>query len=135
MTNQEQNDAVGKCEWIKASGKGCQANAMAGSRFCWFHDPKKTGDRARARRQGGLQRGKQVAVVSPDVPQVRLKRFRDVTRLLALTINQVRRGQTTSRVANTIGYLASVFFTCQEKVELDERLTALEKRVFKVKHQ
>lgn len=77
---------------------------------------------------------KQAAVVPPDVPQIRLRRFSDVTRLLALTINQVRRGQTTTRVANTVGYLASIFVACQEKVELDERLTAVERRVFK-KHQ
>lgn len=76
---------------------------------------------------------KQVAVVPPDVPEVRLKRFRDVTRLLACTINQVRRSQISTRAANTVGYLASIFIACQEKVELDERLTALEKRVFKVK--
>ena len=82
-----------RCERVKADGLRCEANAVAGSGFCFFHDPTKAEERAAARQKGGTERTRQAAVLALDTPDRSLATGGDVVALLATTVNQVLRGQ------------------------------------------
>ena len=55
-----------------------------------------------------------------------MNRAKDAVALLALTINQVLRGQIDPRIANAVGYLLTVQLKALELGETEERLAALE---------
>jgi hypothetical protein len=50
----------------------------------------------------------------------------DVTALLGMTINQVRRGEIDPRISNAVGYLAGTLLKALELGNLEQRLSALE---------
>ncbi len=114
-----------RCEHVKPSGERCKARAGAGSRFCYFHDPEKAAARTEARRRGARTRNRRAAVLS-DADEVRIDGTADVLVLLSETASQVRRGELDHRVANCLGYLASVLLRALQQGELEERIAALE---------
>lgn len=115
-----------KCEFRKKDGSRCRANAQPANGLCVFHDPARIIDGHRARRAGGLTRARPAAVLAPDTPDHPLGNMRDVALLLSLSINQLRRGQLDPRVANAMGYLASVLLKTLEIGRMEDRLAHLE---------
>jgi hypothetical protein len=115
------------CGSRTSDGSPCAAHRVAGSEFCFFHDPKKAKKRERARRAGGQKN--RPLTLPRTAPEVRLDDSRDVTHLLADTINQVRRGEIDPKVANAVGYLANLMLKAQERGEVEHRLAALEAAV------
>ena len=113
-----------QCQHQKANGHRCQANAMSGSPFCFFHDPRMATERTEARRAGG-QKNK-AAVLPTETPDHALTGVQDVVALLGETINQVRRGQIDPKVSNAVGYLAGILLKALEQGDLEQRLAALE---------
>lgn len=113
-----------KCQHIKDDGTRCQANAVTGSKFCFFHDPNKAKDRADARKRGG-QCGK-AAILPITTPDHRIKTANDIADLLAETINQVRKGEVDPKVANAVGYLSGVFLKAIDQGKIEDRLASLE---------
>ena len=91
----EANDT---CEKIKSNGERCQAMAMAASQYCFFHDPSVTEARKAAQRQGGQANG--LEVLPADVADVPLHSGKDVAAFLAETINQVRKGRVSPKIAH-----------------------------------
>ena len=65
--------------------------------------------------------------------RIRLENPRHVQRLLARTINYLHEGEITDNKARTIGYLCGIMLKGFETVEIEERLTELEKIGGKVK--
>jgi hypothetical protein len=116
-----------RCEHLKGDGQRCEASALGGSRWCFFHDPAKAEQRTAARRAGGT--ATRAIVLPADAPNVMIESAADVRRLLAETISQVRRGDLDPRVANCVGYLAGQVLTAFEKDELEQRIAQLERRV------
>jgi len=112
------------CKQTKEDGTPCQTNAMAGSDYCFFHDPAKADEREAARRAGGSV-GK-TAVLPPDAPDVSLSSVANVIVLLGLTVNQVRRGQIDPKVANAIGYLTATLLRALEQGDIEKRVAELE---------
>lgn len=117
------------CQAKTADGSGCQAAALAGSDFCFFHDPDRAADRREANAAGG-RRGR-MKTLDADADDVRVESCRDVVRLLSDTINQVRKGDLDPRVANAIGYLANVLIRAAEQGDLEKRIEDLEAAVQK----
>jgi len=115
-----------KCEFGKKNGEQCNADVQTGKSLCVFHDPAKAADGHRARRAGGLTRSGQAAVLPLDTPDHPLGDTREVSILLADSINRLRRGQLDPRVANSMGYLASVLLRALEHGPIEERLAKLE---------
>src|SRR6266566_4843093 len=97
-----------RCHFRKKNGKSCSADAQTGKDLCVFHDPAKAADGRRARRAGGINRSQRATVLPPETPDNPLRSTTDVSTLLSESINQVRRGQLDPRVANAVGYLASI---------------------------
>ncbi len=64
-----------------------------------------------------------------DTPDVKIENCHDTVPLLSDTINQVRKGQIDPRVANTLGYLASVLIKAVEQSDIEKRIEAIEAAV------
>ena len=112
------------CKAMKPDGSSCQAAALPGSGFCFFHDPTKAEDRRAAQSAGGSQG--RIKTLPEDAPDVKIEDCQDVAKLIAQTINQVRRGELDPRVANAVGYLANVLIKAVEQGDHEKRLEELE---------
>ena len=118
------------CGFRKKNGQPCDADAQSGKDVCVFHDPRKAVDGRRARQAGGRNRPRSLAVLPADTPDHPLDP-RDVTKLLAQSINQLRRGRLDPKVANAIGYQASVLLRLFEQGRTQEPSPNLEDAVAK----
>ena len=65
------------------------------------------------------------AVLSAETPDHPLGSSTEIAQLLADSINRLRRGQLDPRVANAMGYLASVLIRALEQGLVEERLANL----------
>ena len=115
------------CTAPKRDGTACQAAALPGSRFCFFHDPAKAAARRKAQSLGG--RGNRMVTLPANTPDVKVEEGADVVRLLGQTINQVRRGQIDPRAANTVAYLSNVLLAATARREVESRIAELESLV------
>jgi len=117
---------MAKCRFRKKNGSRCGANAQPANNLCVFHDPARAVDGLRARRAGGMNRSYPATVLPSDTPDHPLTNMREVSNLLAESINQLRRGQLDPRIANALGYLAGTLLNALQKGELEERLSKIE---------
>jgi hypothetical protein len=127
--------ANGQCEHIKPDGRRCQARAVAGSRWCFFHDPAKAEARKNASRSGGKRSHRPAATLPAGAADAPLKTVGDVVNLLAETISQVRKGAIDTRIANAVGYLGSVLLRALEGDELARQVEELRRQVDEVTHE
>ena len=120
----EMPEADGTCGKVKGNGERCRAMAMAGSQYCFFHEPSVAEARKAAQRQGGQANGQEV--LPADAADVPLHSGKDVAAFLAGTINQVRKGQVSPKIATTVGYLSSLLMKALETTDIEERLARIE---------
>ena len=118
------NDTTTPCKSKKPDGSGCQAVALPGSDFCFFHDPAKADERRAAQSRGGSQN--KMKTLPDTVPDMEVADCEDVVRLMSETINLVRKGRIDPRVANAIGYLANVLIKAAEQGDLERRIAEVE---------
>lgn len=123
------NPADHHCNSRTAKGQPCKARPVDGSAFCAFHDPARAEAVAAGRRAGGCTRSQPRRTVGEQSPDCPLGSVRDVCDLLSTTINDVRKGRLDPKIANTVGYLASVLVKAMETGDLEERLAMLETAV------
>jgi len=116
-----------RCQFRKRNGEKCSADVQSGKDVCVFHDPERTEDGGRARRAGGLSHTRVAAVLAAETPDHPLRSTKEVSDLLAESINQLRRGQLDPKVANAVGYLASVLLRSLGQGRIEERLAQLER--------
>lgn len=126
MENSENSiTAPDRCrQQIPPDGRRCRARRIGGSSYCFFHDPETKTERAAARRAGGLKR--RTATLAEGTPDAPLTDAHDIARMLADTINQVRRGQLDPKVANTVGYVASILLKAIEEGANETRVASIE---------
>ena len=115
-----------KCKSRKKDGRRCGADAQSGKTMCIFHDPTRAAEGRRARRMGGINRSRTAAVLPADAPDNPLRSTQDVSSLLGESINHVRKGQLDPRIANAVGYLASILLGALQQGPLEERLARIE---------
>ena len=96
------------CTAKKHDGTSCQAAALPGRAFCFFHDPARASARRKAQSRGGL--ANRMATLPPDAPAVKIADALDAIDLICETVSQVRRGEIDPRVANSVGFLTNVLF-------------------------
>ena len=115
-----------ECQATTQTGAPCHAFAVAGSDYCFHHDPAHAAQRRAARRKGGRARhGRLIGPIRPPEP-VTLETMRDVTLLLKRTINETLQLENSLHRARTIGYLAGFVLKALEMTTLEERVAALE---------
>jgi hypothetical protein len=121
--------AGGKCSHLRPDGGRCRAYAVHNSQYCYVHDPACAAHRQAARKAGGVARSRRAAVLPADTPDKALSSAKDVSRLLADTINQTLRGEIDPRIANTVGYLATNLVKTIDRTDVEARLARLEQVV------
>ena len=110
------------CAHVKTNGEPCRGYAVAGSRYCFAHDPAQADKRDDARRRGGT-----AGTIPPlEASDIRVSPLGDVLALVELTINDVRAGRVDVKIANSVGYLANIAMKAIEQSDLEARLDALE---------
>jgi len=112
------------CSGTKQDQSKCQAAAIPGSEFCFFHDPSKAEKRKEAQAEGGRQN--RIKTLEASTPDVKVGDSGDAIALISQTINQVRKGQIDPRVANSIGFLANILIKAVERDKLETRIERLE---------
>ena len=117
------------CQGKTVEGEPCRATPISGKKTCMFHDEEMAERRAAGRREGGRRRSEPRRTLDPSQRMTAVSSLADVRDLLADTINHVRTGQVDPKIANTVGYLASVLVRVFEVGELEERLAAMEAAV------
>ena len=123
MPLKRESTANGKCLATTKAGCQCAAPAVCGGIYCSLHsDPERA---AQLGRKGG-RKNRRVPPATEGLPERPLGSVREVTGLLGETINQVRAGRLDSRVANTVGYLATAMLKALQQGEIEERLRAIE---------
>jgi len=116
-----------KCEFNKPDGTQCDAHAIKGSGFCFFHNPDISDEEKReAQTRGGQARG--LTLATP-LPVMNIKKIPDVTLFLIDTINRVRAGEMDVRIANSLGFLSDKLMRALELSDLEERFNKLEQLV------
>ena len=114
-----------ECQFIKTDGRKCQAYAVDGSNYCFWHDPKLSQKRAAARKKGGFNRhvGKRSNRSSYDVETIQ-----DVMEILKDALNDALLLENSQSRARTVGYLSQILIKGIETSELERRLANLERR-------
>jgi hypothetical protein len=111
-----------QCAHLKGDGTRCKTFAVNGSEFCFSHDPGSREKKALAVRKGGEARW-----VEWCLDPVKIEEARDIKKLLATLINEVRQGDIPPQAASCIGYLSGVYLKAGEIGDLEERLTRIER--------
>lgn len=112
------------CSATKKDQSKCQAAAIPGSEFCFFHDPSNSEKRREAQAQGGRQN--RMKTLEESAPDVKVEDSGDAITLISQTINQVRKGQIDPRIANSVGFLANILIKAVERDKLETRIEKLE---------
>ena len=114
-----------KCEFIKPDGQKCEAYAVKGSSFCYFHNPDISDEEKRkAQTSGGANR---VLTLKKPLPPIQINNQDDVVLLVADTINRVRAGKLDIRTANCLGFLADKLLKALEASQTNEKLEKIER--------
>lgn len=114
------------CNATKTDGQPCQAWAVRGSEYCYWHDPGLAAERKAARRKGGLARHGRNIGPAGDPGVVTIFHVADVLALLERAVNDVLRLENSIQRARAIGYLAGVIVKALELADLEERVASLE---------
>lgn len=115
------------CKFVKSNKEPCQAKCMTGSDYCYWHNPDMAAKRAEARKKGGQNRraGKQGTR-----GRYSIKTTDEILRALEDALNDACGLENSHARARTIGYLCQISLKALEVGTLEERLKALEQKVF-----
>jgi len=120
-----------KCEFIKPDGTKCEAHAITGSKFCYFHNPDISDEEKREAQSNG---GKTKALTLKEpLPELALAEPDDAVLLIADTIKRVRAGTLDIRTANCLGFLSDKLLKAFETSRLNDRLEVIERVILEKK--
>lgn len=113
---------MSKCQFIKPDKTQCKANAINGDVFCFWHSAKMKEKREQAIRDGGNSPKRSYGKSD----QVSISNTQDVLKLIEETINDLRRNQTSTKLATAIGYLSGIALKTIEQGDFEKRLEVIE---------
>ena len=109
-----------KCEFIKPDGEKCEAYAVKGTSFCYFHNPDISDEEKKeAQTNGGANRA---LTLKEPLPVLPIANQDDAVLLVADTINRVRAGKLDIRTANCLGFLADKLLKALEASQTNDKL-------------
>ena len=108
-----------RCQKILEGGRQCAGFALKSGEFCFSHDPHSQVEKRAAARKGG-----QARIVKVDAPlePIEIESPRDIIKLLAITVKELRAGKILPQIANTTGFLAAQLLRAFESVETRRRV-------------
>ena len=118
-----------KCEFIKTNGVKCEAHAIKGSEFCYFHNPD-ISDEEKKEAQSNGGKTKALTLKEP-LPELVLAEPADTVLLIADTISRVRAGKLDIRTANCLGFLSDKLLKAFEVSQLNSRVEIIERVIQK----
>jgi len=118
-----------KCEFIKPDGTKCEAYAIKGSEFCYFHNPD-ISDEEKKEAQSNGGKTKALTLKEP-LPELVLAEPADTVLLIADTISRVRAGKLDIRTANCLGFLSDKLLKAFEVSQLNSRVEIIERVIQK----
>lgn len=115
-----------RCKATTRKGSPCQAWAVEGSRFCFWHDPARAQERRAARAKGGKARhGRQIGPTGGAEP-VKIGSAADTLPILERAVNDLLALENSVNRARAIGYLCGQVVKVFEVTDLQARMEALE---------
>lgn len=117
---------MAKCCYTKSNGTTCQAKALSGDSYCFFHsqNPEIIAKRLQANAKGGKQNKLETGSLFSE--QFKLKTIGQVRDLLEFTTNTLIQGKITRSKASCIGYLANILIGAIKDKEIEDRLEVIE---------
>ncbi len=113
------------CQYINENEQ-CKAYAMKGASYCYMHNPNIS---EQEKREAQARGGSKLRVEGRKISEpIELAETKDVLVLLNDTVNRVRAGSMSTKTANTLGYLATVYLRAYEVTELERRVRELEQK-------
>lgn len=119
-------ESLKRCKFLKPDGTRCKAWAMTDSDFCFTHNPEMKEAKKEAVIRGGKSPKKNYNPLEP----IEIKDNKDVVKLIAQTINEVRQGIIDVRVANCIFYGSGQLIKALEIADLERRIEEIEKTIY-----
>ena len=115
------------CQATTKAGDRCKAPALQGDTFCFHHSPDRAAERAAARRRGGLRLHHGDG--GGERPDVSIRDVRDIVRLLETAAGDVLARKPSVQRARALVYISTTALKALEAANLEERITALERRM------
>lgn len=114
-----------KCQHIKTDGTKCEAYITNSGIFCFWHDPASEIERKLASQRGGESKQAPEAYGQ----ELNLQTPEDIRLFLGQLINNIWTGKAPMRIAGPLGFLARAWLNSYEVSKMNERLTAIEKKL------
>lgn len=111
------------CQAKNKRGKPCGGFAITGSKYCFAHDPSQARKRAKARKQGGINRKTPKRTLNYPGE---ISKTKDVVPWVNAALEDTWAQENSSQRSRTIGYLLGVAMKALEVGELEERLDEIE---------
>lgn len=113
-----------QCKAQTRSGKRCNGYPVAGSNFCFTHDPGSAPKRKAAHMKGGFNRRR--ARRDSEFPQVNVQTSSGLKSLIEILIKETYSLENSVNRARAIAYLANLQQHLIDRDELMQRVEALE---------
>ncbi len=113
-----------KCTYIKTDGSKCKANALRGTPYCWYHSPDISGEEKKLASSNGGS-ANTCEVFAPLAP-LSISKMQDVPAFLIDTIQNLRNGIISVRLATALGYLSHMLMQSFEIADLEKRIETME---------
>ncbi len=124
------------CLHVRPNGEQCQVHPLKTGVFCFFHEPDRAEERAKAVAKGGVEgRRSQLkntminVVLTGDVPDIKLVDERDVLLLCQLLVNFSLRGHLDPKAAQAIAGIGNIALRAMEQGQIDKRLQEIEEQL------
>jgi hypothetical protein len=114
-----------QCAAITRGGSRCGSAVLAGSRYCWTHDPAAADRRLEASKKGGRARSNK-ARAAKQIPAA--MSAEDLAGWLSLLFTSVMTGRIEPKIGTACASIARVLHEVKTVTELEQRLSELEQR-------
>ena len=118
-----------QCEFLKADGERCGAQAMVGTTRCYLHNPAISAEEKRAAQARGGRT--HAPVLTASLPVIPVNTPLDVITLLADTVGRVRSGELNVRLANCLCALAGQLLKAFEMTQTVGSIEKIQRVVLK----
>jgi hypothetical protein len=114
-----------RCAAITRGGSRCASAVLAGSTYCWVHDPAAADRRVEASKKGGKARSNKARAAKQIPPAMSAE---DLAGWLSLLFTNVMTGRIEPKIGTAAASIARVLHEVRHTTELEERLAELEAR-------
>ncbi len=118
------------CKFVKPTDINCLARAMKNEAYCFSHSQREeiVSKRKAAQSLGGKNSRR---VHNPSKNKIKLNNMCDVVSAIENTINDIKAGNISTNVANSMGYLLNIAVKALEQRDWEARIIKLEEAAIK----